>query len=126
MTPEQMVVAMRQAPWFFFGGVALFVCGVFTGGCVCMTGLLGVMVGACIKGFGSDPFPRGMWFLSSVLWLPSVLLYASLSYLHICLILDHRGGVADVLALGLATWLFGIQSRFLLTATVLNWRVSRR
>jgi len=126
LKPAQMVAATQRSHWYFLGGVTLFVCGIFTGGYICMTGLLGVMVGASLAGFGSPLLPRGMWFLGAVLWLLSLFIYAGLSYLHLSVILVHRGGVPDFAALALATWLVGFQSRFLLTATSLNWRASQR
>jgi len=126
MTPEQIFVAIRRGPWFFLGGVALFVAGIFTGGYAPMTGLLGVMVGASIAGFGSGLFHRGMWLLAAVLWLPTIFIYATLSYLHIYDFLNHRAGAVEFVSLAFATWLVGVQSRFLFSTVLLNKRIYRR
>jgi len=126
LTQEQIDATIKRGPWFFLGGFALFVAGIFIGGYVLMTGLLGIMVGASIAGFGSGLFHRGMWFLAAVLWLPSLFIYATLSYLHIYDFLNLRGGVMDFVSLALATWLLGVQSRFMLTVTILNWQNSHK
>jgi hypothetical protein len=126
MTPEQVATTIRRCPWFFLGGVAVFVCGLFTESYVTMTGLIAVMLGACIGGVGRGLSVRGMWFLATLFWIPTVFIYAVLSYLHIWHLMEHPGEVVRLVSLGVATWLLGIQSRLLLTVLTVNWRLSRR
>lgn len=117
---------MRRVPWFFFGGVAVFVCGLFIESFLTMTGLLGVMLGASVAGFGSGVFTRGLWFLAALIWLSTVFIYAGMSYLHIWHLIEHPSDIVRLASLAVATWLLAVQSRFLLTVTAANWRLSRR
>jgi hypothetical protein len=126
MTPEQVGATIRRFSWFFLGGVAAFVGGLFTASYVTMTGLLAVMLGACAGGVGRGVFVRGMWFVAALFWLPSMFIYAVLSYLHVWHLTEHPADIGRFISLGIATWLIGVQSRFLLTVTTLNWRLSRR
>jgi hypothetical protein len=126
MTPEQVVVTIRRYPLFFLGGFVTFIIGLFTGSHVTMTGLLAVMLGACAAGVGRGVFVRGMWFVAALFWLPSVFIYTVLSYLHVWHLTEHPGDIGRFITLGIATWLIGVQSRFLLTVTALNWRLARR
>lgn len=126
MTPEQVVVTIRRCPWFFLGGVAAFILGLLTDSYVAMTGLLAVMLGACAAGVGRGVFVRGMWFISALFWLPGTFIYIVLSYLHVWHLTEHPGDIGRFITLGIATWLIGVQSRFLLTVTALNWRLARR
>lgn len=114
---------MRRAPWFFFGGVALFVCGLLTGSYVPMTGLLGVMLGASVLGFGHGIGEGGARILAALIWLVTVFMYAVLAYVHVWHVFDRPGDLVPIASLAIATWLLGIQSRFLLTTAFANWRV---
>ncbi len=125
MTPEQVGAAIRRFPWFFLGGVAAFVCGLFTDSYVTMTGLLAVMLGACVGSVGRGVFVRGMWFVAALFWIPTVFIYAVLSYLHIWHLMEHPADIGRFFSLAIATWLLGVQSRFLLTVTTVNWRLSQ-
>jgi ABC-type multidrug transport system permease subunit len=126
MTPEQVSRTLTRFPWFFLGGVVVFVCGFFTDSYITMTGLIAVMLGACIGGVGRGLSVRGMWFLAVVFWIPTVFVYAVLTYLHIWHLMEHPGELGRFVSLAVATWLLGIQSRLLLTVTTVNWRVSHR
>lgn len=126
MTPEQVATTLRRFPWFFLGGIAVFICGLFTESYVIMTGLIAVMLGACVGGVGRGMSVRGMWFLAAAFWIPTVFIYVAMSYLHIWHLMEHPGDIAHFVSLAVATWLLGIQSRLLLTVLTVNWRVSRR
>jgi len=126
MTPEQFTATIRRSPYFFLGGAATFVCGLFTDSYVTMTGLLAVMLGACTEGVGRGVFVRGMWFLAALFWIPTAFIYVVLSYLHICHLMHHPADIGRFVSLAVATWLLGLQSRFLLTVTTVNWRLSQR
>lgn len=117
---------MRRFPWFFLGGVAVFVCGLFTEWYVTLTGAMSVMLGATIGGVGRGLFVRGMWFLAALFWIPTVFMYADLSYVHIWNLMEHPRDILCFVSLGVATWVLGVQSRLLLTVTTVNWKVSHR
>ncbi|HEV8607984.1 MAG TPA: hypothetical protein VGQ99_21795 [Tepidisphaeraceae bacterium] len=122
ITPTQIAILLRHAHWFFLGGLALFICGLITEPYLSMTGLLSVMGGACIVGLGRGLILRGIWLLSGLLLLLSVLIYVTLTYLHIWHLIAHPNDLFDFASLALATWLLATQSRFLLTITRVNWR----
>jgi len=124
MTPEQVAATIRRLPWFFLGGVAVFVCGLFTDSYITMTGLLAVMLGACV-GVGRGVFVRGMWIVAALFWIPTVCIYTVLTYLHIWHLMEHPADIGRFVSLAVATWLLGVQSRFLLTVTTMNWRLSQ-
>lgn len=117
---------LRRCRWFFLAGVPTFIIGLFTDSYVTMTGLLAVMLGACAGGIGSSMFVRSVWFIAALSLLPSVLIYAVLSYLHVWHLTERPAEIGRVISLGIAAWLTGVQSRFLLTVTSLNLRLSRR
>ena len=123
MTPTQVVDCVRQSPWFLLGGFAVFVMGLYTENYVSMTGLLSVMLGACLRGIGSGMFIRGMWLVTTLFWFPTIIIFAALSYLHIWHLLKFPTDIACFVSLAIASWLLGIQSRFLLTVTTMNWKV---
>ena len=117
---------IRRLPWFFVGGVAVFVCGLFMEWYVTLTGAISVMLGASIGGVGRGLFVRGMWFLAALFWIPTVFMYAVLSYLHIWHLIEHPRDILCFVSLAVATWVLGLQSRLMLTVTTVNWRLSRR
>ena len=78
MTPEQVAMTIRRFPWFFLGGIAVFICGLFMESYVTMTGLIAVMLGACVGGVGRGVFVRGVWFVAALFWIPTVSIYAVL------------------------------------------------
>ncbi len=117
---------VRRFPWFCLGGVVVFVCGLFIDSYVTMTGLMAVMLGACIGGVGRGLSVQGMWFLAALLWIPTLFIYGVLTYLHIGHLSQHPADVGRFVSLVTATWLLGIQSRLLLTVTRSSWMVSRR
>jgi hypothetical protein len=122
-TCRKRFATIRHFPWFFLGGVVAFVCGLFTDSYITMTGLLAVMLGACV---GRGVFVRGMWFVAALFWIPTVFIYVVLGYLHIWHLMEHPTDIWRFVSLAVATWLLGVQSRFLLTVTTVNWRLSQR
>src|SRR5947209_8255177 len=65
--PTELSTLRRRGPWFFFGGLALFVGGLATHSYLTMSGLLAIMVGASIIGLVRGVVIRGMWLLSALL-----------------------------------------------------------
>jgi hypothetical protein len=126
MTTEQVTRMIRRFRWFFLGGLAIFICGLFTEWFVTLTGAISVMLGASIGGVGRGMLVRGMWFLAALFCIPSVFMYVVLSYLHIWHLIEHPGDILCFASLAVATWVLGLQSRLLLTVTTVNWRVSHR
>jgi len=88
-----------------------------------MAGLFGVMVGAVVLGLRHGVGGGGTRFLAALIWLATLFMYAILTYVHVWHVLHHAGDLVPIVSLGLATWLLGIQSRFLLTVAFASRRV---
>lgn len=125
MTPEEVVVIIRRSTWLLLGGFLAFIYGLFTDSYITMTGMLAVMVGACARGVGSGVHVRGMWFVAALMWLLTVFIYAAMSYLQVWHLMQHQADIVPFISLTVATWLLGLQSRFLLAMAILNRRWPR-
>lgn len=71
-------------------------------------------------------YDKGLWMLSALFLAVAFLCYGGFTYGHVSDIIHHRGKTSDMIDLSFAASLLWMQSRFLLTVTTSNWKLTRR
>jgi len=124
MTPAKIDSIIRRYRWWMLGGASLIFLGFNRDGFAAVTGVMAVWLGACGGAFEAWRCDRGLWMLSALFLAMALLCYAGFTYGHLSDITHHRGGIADMIDLSFGISLLWMQSRFLLTVTVSNWKLT--
>ena len=127
MTPSEHAKLIRSAPWYFFGGVVVVMCGFLSHHFITFTGFMAIALGAAVLGMKQDAVRQPlMWLISGLLLVISLLMYAGYAYLEFWqLISGGRESVWSAIGLTALTSILWILSRFLYTFTLLNWQARR-
>ena len=126
MTPAKIDSIIRRYRWWMLGGASLMFLGFKTDDFGVVTGFMAIWFGACGGTFGAWRCDRGLWMLSALFLTIALFCYAGFTYGHISDIIHHRGGIAGMIDLSFGISLLGMQSRFLLTVTASNWKLTHK
>lgn len=126
MTPAKVDSIIRQYRWWILGGACLAFLGFRLDGFGVMTGFMAIWLGACGGTFGAWRDDKGLWMLSALFLALALLCYGGFTYGHVSAIIHHRGKTSAMVDLSFAASLLWMQSRFLMTVTTSNWKLTRR
>jgi hypothetical protein len=126
MTPAKVDSIIRRYRWWILGGACLAFLGSRLDGFGVITGFMAIWLGACGGTFGAWRDDKGLWVLSALFLALALLCYGGFTYAHVSDIIHRRGKNSDIVDLSFAASLLWMQSRFLLTVSTSNWKLTRR
>ena len=126
MTPAKVDSIIRRYRWWILGGACLAFLGSCLDGFGIITGFMAIWLGVCGGTFGAWRDDKGLWMLSALFLAFALLCYGAFTYGNVSDIVHHRGKTIDIFDLSFAASLLWVQSRFLLTVTTSNWKLTRR
>lgn len=91
-----------------------------------ITGFMALWLGACGGAFRAWNSDRGLWMLSALFLAVTAVFFAGFAYGRVLDTIHGRGEVVGVLDLTIAGAVLWMQTRFLLTVTAVNRKLTRK